>query len=342
MEYYNINNLVSNSDCRFLFSIGARSIGKSYAAKKYILNKWKYKKEKFIYIRRTDVEIKLTADGYFSDVLQRDKFKDLSLSYRGHKYYINGEVAGYAYRLGAVNSIKSSDFLSVTTIIFDEFISEDGKYLGAKTNPYLEIEKIEGLYNTVNRLRFKAGDKPVKFIFLANSVSIINPYFSYYGFDKKIIEGAKKYKIKNTAFFELSEAPEVTEYIKNSKYGKSLERTDYGSYAIDNSFTNDDYNFVVNDIPKHLSYMYTICYINKKFGVWVDKKTGLYYITEKYDPSCLTKFSLTNDSHDIDTILINNNSNSIIVKTLKAAYSYNKVRFKSIQCKYILLAFLGI
>lgn len=336
MEFYNINNLVSNGDCNFFFSTGARGIGKSYSAKKYVLKKWKYKKEQFIYIRRHDVDIKLTAENYFNDVLLSKQFSEMSMKYRGNKYYINGEVVGYAYPLSGITKLKSSSFPNVSTIIFDEFIAEDGKYLGGKENPQQEIFLVNNIYDTVARLR-----KNVKFIFLSNSVSIINPYFTEYGFDRKIIEGAKRYKTKDKVF-ELSEAPEVTEYIKSTTRGKALEGTEYGDYAINNNFNGDNKNFIVKDIPKHLKYLYTLCYVNRNFGVWIDKKTNLYYITDKYDPSCLTKFSLTDEAHNIDTILIKNNSSSTIVKMLKTAYSYNKIRFKSQTCKYILLAFLGI
>ena len=72
---------------------------------------------------------------------------------------------GYAVSLTAAQSLKSVNFNRVKNIIFDEFISEDGRYLNN------EILKFLSLIETIARMR------DVRIFMLANSCSISNAYF---------------------------------------------------------------------------------------------------------------------------------------------------------------------
>lgn len=66
--------------------------GKSYGAKKYVIEKFLKKKEKFLYIRRYDNELKaLFSKDYFLDIkgaYPLHKFKS-----EKRKFMIDGEVA---------------------------------------------------------------------------------------------------------------------------------------------------------------------------------------------------------------------------------------------------------
>ena len=45
-----------------------------------------------------------------------------------NKFYINDEICGYAMPLSRYKTLKSSSFVNVDTIIFDEFLPEKGGY----------------------------------------------------------------------------------------------------------------------------------------------------------------------------------------------------------------------
>lgn len=45
----------------------------------------------------------------------------------GYKFYCDDSICGYAMKLSTAQDLKSSNFNKVKTIIFDEFIIEEGQ-----------------------------------------------------------------------------------------------------------------------------------------------------------------------------------------------------------------------
>ena len=67
--YYDLNKLLSFN--KFLnISIGARGLGKSYAAKRWAINNWIRNRKQFVYIRRYKTEFN-NIKNYFSDIADR-------------------------------------------------------------------------------------------------------------------------------------------------------------------------------------------------------------------------------------------------------------------------------
>lgn len=95
-------------------------------AKEYVIKKYLKKKEKFLYLRRYDNEIKsLFQKDFFSDI--RNQFPEVILEAKNKKFYLNGEIFGYAKRLTEAQDLKSASFDDVTTIIFDEYAIEKNR-----------------------------------------------------------------------------------------------------------------------------------------------------------------------------------------------------------------------
>lgn len=55
--YYNYDKLFSYNDALILFVIGERGVGKSFGAKRHVLNRYLKTGEQFIYIRRYKTEL---------------------------------------------------------------------------------------------------------------------------------------------------------------------------------------------------------------------------------------------------------------------------------------------
>lgn len=149
------------------------AFGKSYGAKKYVIDKWLKKKEKFLYIRRYENELKqLFSKGYFLDI--QNAYPNHSLKSDSKKFYCDKEVIGYAKRLTEAQDLKSASFDDVTTIIFDEYAIEKSKRY------YLPNESmiIAGLLDSIIRNR-----NNVKIFFIMNAVQDIElcPLFSFFG-----------------------------------------------------------------------------------------------------------------------------------------------------------------
>ena len=86
------------------------------------------------------------------------------------KFYIDNKVFGYGIPLSTANILKSASFPKVKTLIFDEFLIDNGTY------HYLRNEVIQFLdvIETIARLR------DVRVILLGNAITISNPYFDFF------------------------------------------------------------------------------------------------------------------------------------------------------------------
>ena len=111
--------------------------GKTYGFKKYVINRFLKKKEKFLYIRRYDNEIKsVFAKPFFNDVAP--EFPTHQFKAERKKFYIDNEVCGFAKRLTEAQDLKSVTFEDIKIIVFDEYAIEKNKryYLPSERNDY--------------------------------------------------------------------------------------------------------------------------------------------------------------------------------------------------------------
>ena len=329
--YWNINDLLSYNSLIY-FVVGERGVGKSYGCKKYVANHFLKTGKQFVYIRRYKTELKeaLSKQGtpIFWEQIKKD-FPKVNFSNKTDTLYINDEIAGYAIPLSIANILKSSSYENVDTIIFDEFIIDKGCY------HYLhdEVTAVLELIETISRLR------DVKIIFLGNAISITNPYFSYfnitlpYNSNFKVI---KKDKNGNPLI--------VINYIKNLKYrnvkkstrfGQLIENTEYGKYAIDNEFLRDSKSFVGKK-SKDSKFFFTLFINNNKYGVWIDYKQEIMFISQNYDPNYSYTFSILPDDHNESTLLIKIR-NSPLFQSIISHYRIGKLFFENQQIKNTIL-----
>lgn len=108
------------------------AFGKSYGAKKFVIDQFKKHKHQFLYLRRYEKELeevfKKDSSGkdFFTDI--RKNYSDVELKTKGRKFYYNGEVFGYAYRFTQIQDLKSSSgWDNIKTIIIDEYAIEKNK-----------------------------------------------------------------------------------------------------------------------------------------------------------------------------------------------------------------------
>ena len=123
MHYYDYHRILSyNCPVNLLF--GERGCGKSYGAKKYVIEQYLKKQSQFLYLRRYDNELKeifeLTQGQkeFFDDI--KDEFKEHNLKAISRKFMIDGEVFGFAKRMTEAQDLKSSVYQNVKTIIIDD------------------------------------------------------------------------------------------------------------------------------------------------------------------------------------------------------------------------------
>ena len=124
--------------------------GKTYGATKMVVNKYLKKDEEFAYIRRYKPELTKAVPNFFESVNNNNEFPSHILSTKANKFFCNGNCFGYAMTLATAQDLKGTTFSKVTTIIFDEFIIEEGQKKYYLKN---EVETFLGLVETLARMR---------------------------------------------------------------------------------------------------------------------------------------------------------------------------------------------
>jgi len=316
--YFNGNEALTYN-CIFNFIVGNRGGGKSYWFKDYAIRDYLKNKKQFIYLRRFETEIdKGKKEKFFDDI--KDKFPDHEFKVKGHTAFIDGEEAGQFMVLSTAKLQKSVPFPNVNKIGFDEFILDKGyhHYLPDEVTNFLEF------YETIARLR-----EDVRVFFMANAVSITNPYFLYWGIRNvdKMYYRPRKHMLVVRAVNE-----DFVKMKKKTKFGEIVEGTAYGRYAIENEYLRDDDSFIGKKTGNS-HYSYSLVYNGRKYGVWIDYKMGKYYISNDIDESNKLSYSITMADHSPNTMLLKGKSYNM--QQFVRNYKLGNVIFEDMHIKNV-------
>ena len=329
--YWNINELLSYN-ALLNFVIGERGVGKSYGAKLYVANRFIKKGEQFVYIRRYKTELKTammknSTPVFFEQIANDPKMEGHKFTNTKDTMSIDGKLCGYAIPLSVANILKSSTYDKVTTIIFDEFILDKGTYhyLQDEVTAFLET------FETISRLR------EVKVLFLGNAISITNPYFTYFDLSLPYNSEFKTFKdglivvnyIKNIKYREVK---------KSTKFGRLIEDTEYGKYAIDNEFLRDSKYFIKKK-NKNAKFFFIMKLGGKDYGVWIDYNTNSIFISNDYDPLCPVIITINPNDHNETTLLIKIRNNTFF-KNLIEHYRQGLLFFENQNIKNTVLEYI--
>lgn len=176
-KYYSLKAL-KKLNCEYNILLGERSNGKSYSVKDEVLrNAWN-NKEEFIYLRRWREDVKGSyVINYFADMDIKKYTRgvyDSIVVFQSQIYFANeqpngkkekGMRIGHCVPLTGETHFKSQLFPKVTTVIFEEFITDSG---------YLKKEptSLMSLISTIFRRR-----KGTVYM-IGNTMSRVCPYFS--------------------------------------------------------------------------------------------------------------------------------------------------------------------
>lgn len=187
MKYYSLNK-INKKDATYNVIFGERSNGKTYATLKQVLENYFNDATQFAYIRRWSVDVQpkrmnnlfnaIIEDGYL-DKLSGGKFT--AIFYRTGRFYLctyndkgkpiynEEDVIGYAFSLSENEHNKANSYPRVTTIIFDEFL----------TNKIYLPDEFILFMNTVSTIVRQRTN--VKIYMLGNTVNKFCPYFKEMG-----------------------------------------------------------------------------------------------------------------------------------------------------------------
>ena len=187
MKYYSLNK-INKKDATYNVIFGERSNGKTYATLKQVLENYFSDGSQFAYIRRWSVDVQpkrmnnlfnaIIEDGYlenlsggkFTAIFYRTgRFYLCTYNDKGKPIYNEEDVIGYAFSLSENEHNKANSYPRVTTIIFDEFL----------TNKIYLPDEFMLFMNTVSTIVRQRTN--VKIYMLGNTVNKFCPYFKEMG-----------------------------------------------------------------------------------------------------------------------------------------------------------------
>ena len=326
LPYYNYGPLLSRN-ATFNFVVGGRGLGKTYGAKLLAIKHFLQRGDQFIYLRRYKSE-QAGRGTFFDDVLS-----DPYLAKRNIEFRVNGNVAecrprglkeakwqtmGFFTQLSTANTSKSVAYPNVKTIIFDEFIILKGavRYLPDEAKAFQEF------YSTVDRWQDKT-----RVIFLANAISIMNPYFMTWDIqphdDEEWLSRADGYIL---AHFPQADAFQSAVY--RTKFGKFIAGTEYADYSVGNAF-RDNSDAFIRPKPERARYLFTLETKTGTFSVWQDmfdpEVPNVVFYCLSSRPPVENIFTMNFDNMENGKTYIEY-ANKILV-SLRSAFSHNRCFF---------------
>ena len=323
--YFNLDKLYSHNGWIIAMIIGERGVGKSFASKRHVMNRFLKYGEQFIYLRRYKTELDTSLATFFDDLRDKGYFVDHDLevvkSKMLTKFLCDGKVCGYAVPLSTSNILKSTSFPKVATIIYDEYMLDNsGTYRMLKHEPELLCDLIE----TVGRLR------DIKVLMLGNNTGFYSsPFTAFWGLELPY----------GSEFRTFKDGLIIVQYIKNeeyraakkaSKFGKLVEGSVWGDYAIENKSLRENTDFLEKR-PSKSKYHGTLIINGESVGVWCGDN-AFVYLSDDYDPNTLYKFACKYTDHNEHSVLLNARENWLLSYVIRA-YKQGWVRFENPKIK---------
>ena len=325
--YYSSNELFSHQS-QVNFVMGERGNGKSFDAKRRMINNFINKGEQSIYIRRRQTDIDEVKDLFFNDI--KEFYPNHEFKIDGKHGVINGEVAIIFIALSTSLKKKSSPFPRVTLLVFDEYVEPSFKFPNYLKNDMFYLLE---LINTVVRKRDNW-----KLMLIGNVISFVNPFFTMYNIEIKDTEKRfhKFEKDKEDGSYlitvELTDTPQFQEEYSKTKFAKLIRNTSYGDYAMKGKGYEDDSSFIRRDRTGQHIFVCSLVMENIEVGVWFDEM-GDYYCDDKIDVDSKNRIAILNEDMKSHLTHIKNEVNKWRVKKIKEGYHKGEMYFKNQEIK---------
>lgn len=304
----------------FNFINGERDIGKTYTTLKYFLKRAIEHDEQFVYLVRTKTEVDNgILQKAFEKVVVRE-FKEYDIGFNCDEVFLeenSKRVLGYALAISMAIKIKKRSFPRVKWLVMDEYMLEENqnqRYIGGWKEP----DAVLSIYHTIDR----EEDRVVCF-FLGNNTSFYNPYHLHKAFNIPKIEKGRIWTNKYVLFQWAEADGELEEKKSRCKFVQMIADTQYGGYAVKGEYLNDSEVFI-EERPATSRMMFFVEYCGEVYGAWY--KDGLYYLSNKTDPSVKTRYALDYDDHNENTVLFKL-KNEFLFAHFSKCYKKGDVRF---------------
>ena len=314
------------------FVVGIRGGGKTFNTLLHAIRRFEKTGEQFVYLRRRGVDLddvchRKGGGDLFSDIRHQGYFNGVDLKVvadksGGYNFYFNGKIMGYGKALSTAR--RSTSLPLVKLIIFDEFLIDDKNRHDRYLNSGNEMFLFNNFYETIARGR----DIPV--FFLGNAFSMVNPYFVELGIRIDSPEENKIYKGKSWTLVFWRDK-EYIERREKTQFFQATKGTDFSEHAFSNKFYLDKTDFIKKRSPES-EHQFSLVYLGKTYGVWVDWEKGEYYVSTKGANTSREKtISLTLADNKPNNVSIRRYRNMPFMKAFRMAVDNNSVYFDSLE-----------
>lgn len=357
-DFYNCKKLFTYDGRPWNFLMGSRSIGKSTNLSiAFLLIKFLYG-DNFIYTRRDDDELQRTKHSFFDnsiDIINSfGDFKINSFFLKGGVYYVEytplGSDTPIVTEVGSTIPLslqrkqKSGVLKNSWNILYDEFMVDDpAAYLGGLKDPTREYREIYSLYLSVDREVGKAYANRTRVFFLGNTRTVYTPILLHLNLTQYIFDDSKivtpKTGVGKRVIIERTNSVRATQDFEDA-YSFDLADENERNYAFEN--IGNDNNVFVAQLPKNYTYLYSLRFKGKNYGIYKGVNSINFYIGP-YRSEFGAPFSLDFDSHDgTDLQMILSWKCIPAIDTIYLAYKQGRLYFTSRQIKTLFMAFLQL
>lgn len=342
-DYYDGTKLLSTKDINnerpeIFLCVGNRTAGKTTYFERWCINR-AINNSPFVTLYRNKYEIKDVSRKFF-DGVQQLFFSDYSMTEKKivdgissltlHNNTTETEIeCGYAIALNAAENVKkySHIFNGVERIIFDEFQSE--------TNDYLpnEVSKLLSIHTSIARGKGQMV-RYVPTVLISNTVTLLNPYYIELGISTRLRHNTKLLKGEGYVLEQTLNSAASTAQ-KESAFNRAFKNNAYNAYASENVYLNDNTAFLEKEPSSRGSYVATLLYRGKNYGLWQYINEGFLYLNKNADTSFNLKYSITTEDFNVNYLLLN--QNKTFFSALRKMFHLGCFRFKDLECKQVIL-----
>lgn len=368
IKFYDGTGLLSQKDSEGLtpeifMCQSNNSAGKTTWFSRFLIKKFKTKKELFMLIYRYNNELDGIGDQFWAPVedlgvYPDDKFSTEFEIYeedeededpadkksrkkkppkkpQGYvKLYLNNELCGFAVALSNVekNKKNSKVFNKVTRMFMDEFQTESNRYLKD------EVKKLFALHKAVARGKGQPS-RYVPVYMCSNPVTLLNPYYTAMGVVKHMQKGQRFAKGIGWVL-EIGYNEGSAKALSESRFNLALSQEDpsYLQYSAQGVYLNDNVAFV-EKLTGPNQYMMTVMLGGKGYAIRRYDQYGYVYCDNSPDLSYPVKLALTTDDHTTSSVLLAQSHPT--VRVLRTLFERGLFRFKNLECKEVILKLLS-
>lgn len=311
------------------FIQGGRGIGKTYSMKEWCISDFLKTGKEFVWVRRYKEELRQKYLLSFTDDIA-DKFPNHHITLKGKELFIDKEKAGTFIVLSTSAFQKSVPMPNVNKGVFDEFVLEKGvtKYLQNEVHTFLNLD------STIARMRDEnlPITEDLRWFFLANRVSYINPYFDYFKIKAPVEPG---FTHKNGCLIEICDSSKYKQRYDNTRRGKILKDTPFYSYAVGNDPYADESKFIENFYLGNCDFKFAIMLNDMTVGCWIDRSDYKLGFADS-SPSTNRIYVIQQEDHSPNTLWLKTFKRNSDIQLMLTAYASGLIKYKNVRSMHIM------